>query len=55
MKHELETITDAEFSAFFNWLPARTQLLVRGGMLDWRSDTMKDWYEKYKLEQLVVA
>lgn len=39
MQAHLETLSnlsDQDFDAFFTRLPARVQLLVRGGMCDWR-------------------
>ena len=45
----LEEMPDAEFNAFLGTLPARTLLLVRSGMCDWRS-VLPAWYVKRKEE-----
>lgn len=44
---ELKALPEAEFQAFFKWLPARTQILIRGGMVAWQ-DVLPEWYGKYK-------
>ncbi len=39
----IEEMSEDKFQAFFRGLPGRTQLLVRGGMVDWR-ECLADWY-----------
>lgn len=41
----LEAMPDADFQSFFKSLPLRVQLLVRGGMQDWR-EVLPKWYIK---------
>lgn len=41
----LEAMPEPEFQAFFKSLPSRVQLLVRGGMQDWR-EVLPQWYVK---------
>lgn len=41
----LEAMPEADFQAFFKSLPSRVQLLVRGGMQNWR-DVLPQWYIK---------
>ena len=42
---KLENMTDDKFDKFFISLPYRTQLLVRGGMVDWK-ESLPAWYIK---------
>lgn len=46
-KHEalkaLEAMTDPEFNAFLESLPARVGLLVRSRTVDWR-EVLPEWY-----------
>jgi hypothetical protein len=42
----LEAMTDTEFSTFMGTLPKRVQLLIRGGIVDWRT-TLPAWYIQY--------
>lgn len=44
---ELEALPKPEFDTFFKWLPARTQILLRGGMVDWHN-VLPEWYIKFK-------
>lgn len=44
---ELQALPQPEFTKFFNWLPARTQILIRGGLVAWQ-DVLPEWYGKYK-------
>lgn len=44
----LETLPEDKFQAFFQSLPARVQLLVRGGLVDWR-EVLPQWYIKLLL------
>lgn len=46
----LETMPDKEFNEFFNQVPMRTQLLIRGHFVDWR-ETLPQWYIKLKEEK----
>lgn len=39
----LELMPEDKFQAFFKGLPGRVQLLVSGGLVDWR-DCLADWY-----------
>jgi len=39
----LEEMPEDKFQAFFKGLPGRVQLLVTGGMVDWR-ECLADWY-----------
>lgn len=41
----LEAMPEPEFQKFFKGLPARVQLCVRGGMVDWRR-VLPQWYIK---------
>ena len=40
---KLEAMPEAEFQAFFKSLPARVQLIVRGGLSNWR-EVLPEWY-----------
>lgn len=39
----LETMPEEDFQSFFKSLPARVQLLVRGGMVSWK-ETLPQYY-----------
>ena len=39
----LEEMPEDDFQSFFKGLPGRVQLLVKGGMVDWR-ECLSDWY-----------
>ena len=39
----LEEMPEDEFQTFFKGLPGRTQLLIKGGLVDWR-ECLADWY-----------
>jgi hypothetical protein len=41
----LEAMPEEEFQKFFQSLPARVQLLVNGGLCDWKI-VLPQWYEK---------
>ncbi len=41
----LEDMPDSEFNIFLDNLPQRTQLCVKGRMVDWR-DVLPEWYIK---------
>jgi len=41
----LENMPDDEFNEFLNNLPMRTQLCVKGGLVNWK-DVLPDWYIK---------
>lgn len=43
----LENMPDDAFSEFLGSLPMRTQLCVKGGLVDWR-DVLPEWYIKIK-------
>ncbi len=43
----LETMPEADFQKFFKSLPARVQLLVKGGMVDWKT-ALPQWFIKLK-------
>lgn len=40
---KVENMPEAEFQIFFKSLPMRVQLLVQGGLVDWR-ETLAKWY-----------
>jgi hypothetical protein len=42
---KLETMPESEFQAFFKSLPARVQMLVSSGMVDWR-EVLPQWHKK---------
>ena len=42
---KLEQMPEKEFQSFFQLLPARVQILVRGGFVDWR-EVLPEWYLK---------
>ena len=39
----LEEMPEDKFQAFFKGLPGRVQLLVKGGLVDWR-ECLANWY-----------
>ena len=39
----IEDMPEDKFQAFFKGLPARVQLCVRGGLVDWR-ECLAGWY-----------
>ena len=39
----LEEMPEDKFQAFFTGLPGRVQLLVKGGIVDWK-ECLADWY-----------
>ena len=39
----IEEMPEDEFQSFFKSLPARVQLCVRGGLVEWR-ECLADWY-----------
>lgn len=39
----LEDMPEDEFQKFFKSLPPRTQLLVKGGLVDWK-ECLAEWY-----------
>lgn len=41
----LEAMPEDKFQAFFKALPQRVQLLVRGGLVNWR-EVLPQWYIK---------
>jgi len=41
--HILAAMTDDEFDSFFQKLPPRTQLILKGGLADWR-EVLPEWY-----------
>ena len=41
----LEEMPDGEFNEFLDELPMRTQLCVKGGLVNWR-DVLPEWYIK---------
>ncbi len=45
----LKAMPDIEFDEVLSRTPARTQLLVRAGMADWR-EVMPKWYCKFGVE-----
>lgn len=45
----IEQIPEAEFQEFFSWLPPRTKLAVKSGLVDWRT-ALVEWYEKFLRE-----
>ena len=40
---KLEEMPEDKFQAFFKGLPGRVQLLVKGGLVDWR-ECLANWY-----------
>lgn len=42
---KLEAMPEAEFQTFLKSLPQRVQLLVRGGMVEWKK-VLPEWYIK---------
>lgn len=42
---KLEKMPETEFQTFFKKLPARVQLLVKGGLVDWK-EALPQWYVK---------
>jgi len=45
----LEQLPEEEFQEFFVKLPGRTQMLLKGGLVDWR-DVLPEWYIKIMLD-----
>jgi len=45
----LENMPEDDFQNFFGQLPMRTQLLIKGGLADWR-EVLPEWYIKLKAE-----
>lgn len=46
----LEEMPEPEFQKFFKSLPQRTQLIVRGGLANWR-EVLPEWYIKFSKEE----
>jgi hypothetical protein len=42
---KIEYMTNKEFHAFFESLPARVKLLVKAGMVNWK-EVLPEWYIK---------
>jgi len=42
---KLETMPEKEFQTFFKSLPLRVQILIRGGLADWK-EVLPEWYVK---------
>ena len=42
---KVEAMPEKEFRVWFKSLPYRTQLLVGGGMVDWR-EVLGDWFQR---------
>ena len=42
---KLETMPEKEFQTFFKSLPLRAQILIRGGLADWK-EVLPEWYVK---------
>ena len=47
----LESMSEDDFQTFFNKLPLRTQLLVKGGLADWR-EVLPEWYIKLAKQEV---
>ena len=45
----LEEMPEEDFQKFFKSLPARVQLVVKGGMSDWRV-VLPQWFVKLKMQ-----
>ena len=43
----LEQMADEEFNTFLGKCPQRTQMIVKGGLVDWR-EALPGWYIKLK-------
>lgn len=45
----MEKLNDEEFKKFFEWLPARTRLLFKVGMVS--KKVMESWLNLYQIEK----
>ena len=52
----IEDMNDEDFARLFALLPARTQLMIRGGLVDWR-ETCQKWldYHAHYVDDMDVS